>query len=533
MGWGQLNATRKSVGSALAVDVFPWSTEVDTYSLNNPVTDSAAAATALATGERTNNYCISMTPGGAILSTVLERAEALGKSTGLITTTRVTHATPAAFAAHVADRNSEGEIGRQIVVEHDVEVLLGGGRDLLAPYLPDAQAKGYVLVEDRNALLNSTAVDKLLGLFAASYMSYESLRDPFVEPHLREMVNVSLQILSRVSAGFFLMVEGGQIDTACHNHDINNTVSETWAFNEAVELALDFAQLDGRTLLIVTADHETGGLVVNSTSPELEYAWTAASHTGAKVPAFAYCANVSVVPPFAHLTDIGDFLFEALGSLPEQPVWTQLPTDQAVEFGDGSRYDLNVTTPIGVDSWWTNDSLHFSIDLAGVVRNATLLAVGRYALGAWVNDTESNTLAGAFTVLVRDLTPPSWIVAPTNQVLNADEALDCQLAAWDLSGLSRWVVNDTNHFAITGAGRLTNATSLNAGHYGVTIEVYDPYDNRISATFTVTVEETTTTEPSTLPTEPGPLNLWILWILLPLTVAACLLLVWRLKSIRF
>jgi len=529
MGWGQLNATRKSMGSVLAVDTFPWSGEVDTYSLDNPVTDSAAAATALATGQRTNNYRVSMTPAGVILATVLELAESLGKSTGLVTTTRVTHATPAAFAAHVPDRNLEGEIGRQIVVEHDVEVLLGGGQDILATYLSEAQAKGYVLVEDRNELLNSTAAGKLLGVFAAGFMSYDAERNPLVDPHLREMVNVSLRILSRNAGGFFLMVEGGRIDNACHNHDITNTIGDTRAFDEAVEAALEFAQLDGQTLLIVTADHETGGLVVNSTSPELDYEWTAASHTGAKVPAFVYCANLSMVPTFTHLTDIGGFLFEAISPVPEPPVWTQLPTSQTIEFGDRFSYDLNVTTSVGVDSWWTNDSLHFGVDQAGVVSNASVLSVGRYGLQVWVNDTVGNTLLGAFAVLVRDSTPPGWIVAPTDQVLRPGEPLDCRLAAWDLSGIGRWVVNDTHHFAITGDGRLTNATRLDPGCYGATVEIYDLYENMVSGTFKVTVQDQATT-PLPPPTDPRIFGIWIVVIGLSLSVVAWLLLARRRKS---
>ena len=128
-----------------------------------------------------------------------------------------------------------------------------------------------------------------------------------------------------------------------------------------------------------------------------------------------------------------------------------------------------------------------------------------------------------------DLTPPSWLVAPTDLVLQPGEPLDCQLAGWDLSGLARWVVNDTDHFAISGDGRLTNVTSLALGSYGVAVDIYDVYDNMIRATFKVTVREGTTTGPI-LPIDLGILGFWVVLIGLPASFGVGLLLIRRRKS---
>jgi alkaline phosphatase len=321
MGWGQINATRKSLeqSQSLALDDFPLLREIDTYSLDNLITDSAAAATAYASGELTNNGMISMTPGGVNLTTILETAESLGKSTGLVTTTRLTHATPAAFASHVSSRSLEAEIARQMIAQ-DIDVLLGGGLVHFSSLTDHITNSGYTLIENRSQLLASESLGRLFGIFTWDHMNYEDNRNQLLEPHIAEMTNISLQILERNSDGFFLMIEGGRIDHACHANDINNTIGDTIAFDQAVKIALNYTQRHADTLLIVSADHECGGLMVNMTNPELEYEWTSTYHTSAMVPAFIYCSDLSTIPAFNHTSDIGSFLFEAFYYLPEIPV---------------------------------------------------------------------------------------------------------------------------------------------------------------------------------------------------------------------
>lgn len=263
---------------------------VSTFSANSFVTDSAPAATAMATGHKTNNGVIGQDAtaipkkkDGKNLTTILELAEKAGLSTGLITTTRITHATPAAFYAHVDNRDNESEIADQLSMSN-VDVILGGGlqyfigkndsvlnceeskRDDDRNLLADFSSQGYAFVSNGTAFqkVDAKKTQKLLGLFESSHMQYELVRQSSIEmdPSLSEMTEKALAILSKNPRGFFLMVEGGRIDHAGHERNLSNTVADTLAFDEAVKTALDFAFQKNDTLVIVTADHECGGLVL-------------------------------------------------------------------------------------------------------------------------------------------------------------------------------------------------------------------------------------------------------------------------------
>jgi alkaline phosphatase len=263
---------------------------VKTSSANSLVTDSAPASSAMATGEKTNNGVISQNSAaiqgkrdGENLTTILEMAEESGLSTGLITTTRITHATPAAFYAHVDNRDNESEIADQLLAS-GVEVILGGGlqyftgendtdpldnygkrgdeRDLLNEF----ESQGYALVYNGSSFqkVDSNTTERLLGLFDSSHMQYdlERLSGEERDPSLADMTSKAISILSRNPKGFFLMVEGGRIDHAGHERNISKNIADTLAFDEAVKVAMDFASLKNETLVIVTADHECGGLVL-------------------------------------------------------------------------------------------------------------------------------------------------------------------------------------------------------------------------------------------------------------------------------
>jgi alkaline phosphatase len=274
----------------LSMDSMEQTGYVSTFSANSFVTDSAPAATAMATGEKTNNGVISEDKtavpkkrDGKNLTTILELAEKDGLSTGLITTTRITHATPAAFYAHVDNRDNESEIASQLL-ESGTDVILGGGqqyfvgrnhtdpsgkmggrdddRDLLAEFA----SEGYSLIFNGTGLqkIDSAKTDRLLGLFGSSHMQYELERISSEEkqPSIALMTQKAIEILSRNPKGFFLMVEGGRIDHAGHERNLSKIASDTLAFDEAVRSALEFASKKNDTLVIVTADHECGGLVL-------------------------------------------------------------------------------------------------------------------------------------------------------------------------------------------------------------------------------------------------------------------------------
>ncbi len=287
-----------------------WNASVTTHSANAAVTDSAAAGTAIATGTKTNNYIVGMDASLNPLETILEFAQTLNKSTGVVSTSIIAHATPASFMTHVNDRDDDTEIVRQIVEEAGVDVLLGGGSGLFTgAQIASMASNGYSIVHNRTEL--ATVISgKVLGLFAASHLSYEYDRDFAIQPSIAEMTNKSIELLSQDPDGFFLMVEGSQIDFAAHNGDKVRNALETIAFDKAVDVAMDYVKDHNNTILIVTADHETGGLVVlsHNLSSELPEGllseedkrtlraerannvtadWTTTYHTNIQVPLFA------------------------------------------------------------------------------------------------------------------------------------------------------------------------------------------------------------------------------------------------------
>ncbi|MHA2428032.1 MAG: alkaline phosphatase [Candidatus Hermodarchaeia archaeon] len=321
MSWGQINATKKWLGTTatLTMEELTYLGDIETFSLNSLVTDSSAAATALATGNRTNNGMVAMLPNGDLLPTILEAAEGLGKPTGLVTTSPITHGTPAAFSAHVLNRNNQDEIAQQQIVQ-GIEVLLGGGMRYYSSLLDTAESFGYHVVQNRTDMIAGVNEEYLLGLFANEQMSYEYDRNPLVEPHITEMTSIALQILDRETNGFFLMVEGALIDYASHSMNINRTIGETIAFDEAVQVAYEYAQETARTLLIVTGDHETGGLWVNMSTPTLEYHFSTNIHTSTPVPVFVYQNTAATLPIFTHHVDIGQYLFSIIGQVTPPPI---------------------------------------------------------------------------------------------------------------------------------------------------------------------------------------------------------------------
>ena len=233
-----------------------------TYSANTEVTDSAAAGTAMAAGVKTNNGMISTAPDGTEVKTILEAAEEHGKSSGLVATSTITHATPAVFGSHVAQRADEALIAPQYF-ETGVDVLLGGGKKFFPDTLiNEAQAQGYKYVSDKTSLNSVSNTTKVLGLFADTGMQPELDRETTNEPSLAEMTKKAIEILNQDKDGFFLMVEGSQIDWAGHANDPAWAMNDAKAFEAAVTEALNFAKADKNTLIVIAGDHDTGGMSV-------------------------------------------------------------------------------------------------------------------------------------------------------------------------------------------------------------------------------------------------------------------------------
>jgi alkaline phosphatase len=298
----QCYAEYRGEKTPLIMNSLPVSGEVTTYSLNDDVTDSAAAATAFAAGYKTNNGMLSITPDGDTLKTVMEEAEGAGLSTGLVTTTMLTNATPAAFAAHNPDRYANSEIaldfldsGIDFFAGGGVSYFLpvsysGGGMDAAGIELASSRKDGNDLVSDFGQAGYLTFVgakgaadfedyspsegDKVFAAFTNSNMPYETDRtaEDLIAPSLTEMTQTAIETLQTDEDGFVLMVEGGRIDHACHRNDAAGAVYETLSFNDAVEEAYAFyIEHPEETLVIVLADHETGGLKIDSERLDLSH----------------------------------------------------------------------------------------------------------------------------------------------------------------------------------------------------------------------------------------------------------------------
>ena len=245
------------------------------------VADSAAAATAWSTGTRTTNGSVGVDPDGDPLPTFGRAAEAAGRATGLVTTAAVTDASPAAFFASVPDRTLDARIARQYVDGGGPDVILGGGRDVWSSddLLDRARAAGYRYADDAEALA-AAGDGKVLGLFANREV-WKSSRGR--APSLATLTTAALGRLSADPDGFFLFVEEERVDEASHANDDDAMLAAMRNLDEAVGVARRFADANPETLLIVTGDHETGGLSVDDAGLR----WSTGDHTDVPPPVLA------------------------------------------------------------------------------------------------------------------------------------------------------------------------------------------------------------------------------------------------------
>jgi alkaline phosphatase len=267
---------------------------VRTYSAESAITDSAPAGTALATGNKSNDKFVGVLPTTVTspgidqalaenpykpVANVLEGAKISGKATGIISTSEVQHATPAAFSSHVTHRTDYDNIAEQQVYQN-MDVVLGGGKNTLLPQnrkdgedlVNVIESKGYDLVETREELLNSES-KKLWGSFASSALAYDMDRPTTnpEEPTLADMTKKGIETLSKDKDGFFLFIEGSKPDWAAHANDAIGMISDTLAFDDAVREAVEFAKKDKNTMVIAVSDHGNSGISIGNQNTSGSY----------------------------------------------------------------------------------------------------------------------------------------------------------------------------------------------------------------------------------------------------------------------
>jgi alkaline phosphatase len=323
MGLGQITAGMYANGNETVLERFPIVGLHKSYSSDNLVTDSAAGATAFASGVKTYNGAVGVDVNKQPVKTILEEAEEKGMKTGLVATSSIVHATPACFIAHVETRKEYEQIAAQFL-ETEIDIFIGGGkayfdrREDERNLYEELRDKGYMITDYFTKPLDEIVIprNKKFGYFTADKepLSFSQGRDYLVGASQK-----AIEYLDKTSKdqGFFVMIEGSQIDWGGHANDPNYVLTELQEYEEVIGHALDFAEKDGNTLVIVTADHETGGFAINpeSTLGDLKIAFTTGGHTASLIPVFAYGPGAEIFGGMYENTEIYFKMKQALGIL--------------------------------------------------------------------------------------------------------------------------------------------------------------------------------------------------------------------------
>ncbi len=323
MGLTQITAGMYANNNKIILEEFPVVGLHKSYSFDNLVTDSAAGATAFSCGVKSYNGAIGVDADTTAVETILETAEKNGLATGMISTSSITHATPASFICHQKERKMMEENAAEFL-NTDIDLFIGGGykqfvqrsdkRDLSR----ELKAKGYKVMDYFNNNVEEVELDASAP-FAFLTASEEPVAAATGRSYLPAATKKGIRFLderdARANKGFFLMVEGSQIDWGGHANDANYIITEMLDFDKAISHVLDFAKEDGETLVIVTADHETGGFAINpgSTRDSIVAGFTTPKHTAAMIPVFAYGPGAEAFAGIYENTAIYDKMMEAFG----------------------------------------------------------------------------------------------------------------------------------------------------------------------------------------------------------------------------
>ncbi|MCC7245405.1 MAG: alkaline phosphatase [Saprospiraceae bacterium] len=297
MGLTQISAGMYANGNSLNLEKMPVTGLMTTYSYNKLITDSAAGATAFACGCKTRNGALGMTADKKPCRTILEQAQSFNMACGLVATCSVTHATPAAFVAHVQERADKEAIATYFV-EKPLDLFIGGGLQFFENRKLDQrnirrelEGKGCLIYDYRDKKLSEVPFDP-----AHPVAWFSAMDEPDHILNGRDYLPLAARIApdflkKRANGkGFFMMLEGSQIDWACHANDGKRAIAEMLDFDAAIGEILRFAERDGETLVVVTADHETGGMAIEQGSnlDSLALDFTSTYHSASMIPVFAY-----------------------------------------------------------------------------------------------------------------------------------------------------------------------------------------------------------------------------------------------------
>jgi alkaline phosphatase len=308
-GLNQVMLSRLAIGGMdhkLSIDQLPYHGISLTHSYNNIYTDSAAAATTWATGQKTKNRYLSIDVNKEKLQTITEMLSKKSYISGLVATSSITHATPAAFYAHIDSRYKYSEIAEQLI-NSPINIAMGGGLEFF-----DVEKIGdshHVLTNKKSFNLDLNDSKKVIGLFDNDGI----YRDP-EKPTQREMTDFTLKYLNKNQCnGFFLMTEGSQIDWAAHDNNANEMITEFRDFDLTIKDLINFVTQNKETLLIITADHETGGLqILKQEDDSVIVQWGTGSHTSIPVGVYTYGPAAELFNGIMDNTDIHQKMLEAI-----------------------------------------------------------------------------------------------------------------------------------------------------------------------------------------------------------------------------
>ena len=308
VGPNQITLSRIAIGGLdfrLFIDQMPYHGTSLTHSYDNAYTDSAAAATAWSTGFKTKTRYLSLDPDKKILETVVELLNKKGYASGVVATSSVTHATPAALYAHIDNRYEYKEIANQLI-NSSIHIALGGGKKFFD--LNKINDTHHVLTSKESLQLNFDYSKKLIGLF-----DDDGIERSNEKPTQRQMTNFALKHLNKKCNGFFLMTEGSQIDWAGHDNDANKMIEEFRDFDLTIKDLIKFVNKNNDTLLIITSDHETGGLqILKQDNDNVIIQWGTGRHTSTPVGVHAYGPGAELFQGLMDNTDIHYKMLEAI-----------------------------------------------------------------------------------------------------------------------------------------------------------------------------------------------------------------------------